>query len=132
MGELIPYRCGAWAKPNASVSIYRGMLGISGIELDTLDQVYSLEDKTEYLDMLELFWKFEQQLKLRHPALPFPPAADASLPPNCRVPMAKPNEMLSACGCTVFGQLFQTVSAEIPGFSHFIHEVYNKLAASEL
>jgi hypothetical protein len=104
----------SWAKDVGHLSIYNSILGVSGVEIDTLDMVECFGDAPD-IKLLGKFWKLEGLLQTISPLEALPDVARPSLPSYCLVPFSNLREHLRKAGAVLMSNQFPTMPT-IPGY----------------
>jgi hypothetical protein len=103
-----------WAKDVGHLSIYNNVLGVSGVEIDTLDVAECFVDVPD-IELLGRFWKLEGLLQKTSPLEALPDVARPSLPSYCLIPFSNLDEHLRKAGANLLSSQFPTTPV-IPGY----------------
>lgn len=116
----LPPSTASWAEQVGYLSIYNGVLGVTSIEIDTLDMVECFGDCSD-LDITGKFWRLEGLLQGARPLESLPDAARALFPKFCLIPFPsfKENHTNRAemKGSDLTREQFPTTPT-IPGYAH--------------
>jgi Heterokaryon incompatibility protein (HET) len=124
--QLNPYRESAlWAKDVGHLSIYNGLLGVPGVEIDTLDLAECFGDTSD-IELLGKFWKLEGLLQKISPLEALPEEAQPFVPSYCLVPFSNLNENLRQAGADLMNAQFLT-TLTIPGYVYVSMEILKLL-----
>jgi hypothetical protein len=112
-------------KPSRRPAVFGRILRTSGVILDTLHDVISLEDASSDMEKLGLLWRAQGLLWHRQPAEPLPEAAKICMPGDCLLPLnvAAPNPSRPK------GPLNAPATLAIPGFASFCLAVMSTMNA---
>jgi hypothetical protein len=120
----LPPRTASWAEEVGHLSIYNGVLGVTGVDIDTLDVAECFGDCSD-LDITGKFWRLEGLLQEARPLDTLPDAARALFPKFCLIPFPsfKENHTNRAemKGSDLTIQQFPTTPT-IPGYAHVTAE----------
>lgn len=103
-------------------------LRISGVTLDTLDTIMSLEDASSDMEKLGLLWKAQGFLWHHQPSEAMPEAAKTWIPGTCLLPLdaATPGRSLATSPLT------WPITPMLPGFSSFCLGLVKATASASL
>jgi hypothetical protein len=102
------------------LSIYNSVLGVPGVEIDTLDVAECFGDAPG-IELLGRFWKLEGLLQKTSPLEALPEVARPSLPSYCLIPFSNLKEDLRKAGAHLMSNQFPTTPV-IPGYVHVSFE----------
>lgn len=110
----------AWMQRKGQMSVYRNILGLSGVELDTVDHVFAIDESPDDgLALLEQIWRVSVALTKLKPSTPLPEAGESCVPLGCRVPFKSVWDMHSTF--TVLKNAFP-VGGDVPGYARCVME----------
>lgn len=113
------------AKDVEHLSVYNRALGISGVELDTLDAAECFDNVSD-IEILGRFWRLEGLVQRSSPLEDLPEEARPYVPSHCVVPLSGLGEDLEKAGNELLkAQLPMTPS--IPGYSHIATDATRRM-----
>jgi len=75
----------SWASKTKHTAIYRGLLHVPGVVLDTVETVFNIGSETG-IGLFERIWRLEGKLRTAVPTMPFPKGVAEHVPDHCILP----------------------------------------------